>query len=253
LDTVASFLETEPRAIQGDLVANSDGPVEPSQIAAWSHQIDLLQTCLPSFEGRIYFEYSIPRMGKRIDVVLATRFAVCVLEFKVGSNQFDAHAHDQVWDYALDLKNFHETSHHCLVAPILIASEAQAASLAIATTPQNDNLLFPMHVGSAQLGEALAAIEQFSDGHDLDPATWEAGRYRPTPSIIEAALALYRGHSVEEISRSDASSMNLHETSDAISEVITLARENDKAAIQQVSECESAHKSCRVNCPDSDT
>ena len=66
-DTIQSFLETEPRAIQGDLAKNSEGAVEQTQIAAWAHQIDLLQSALSSYEGKIYFEYSIPRMGKRID------------------------------------------------------------------------------------------------------------------------------------------------------------------------------------------
>ena len=38
-------------------------------------------------------------------------------------------------------------------------------------------------------------------------------------------MALYNGHSVTEISRSDASAINLSETSDAISDIIRLSKD----------------------------
>ncbi len=60
---------------------------------------------------------------------------------------------------------------------------------------------------------------------------WENGRYCPTPTIIEAAMALYNGHSVSEISRSDASAINLSQTSDAISKIIRLSKENSQKSI----------------------
>ena len=65
-------------------------------------------------------------MGQRIDVVFLIGAVIFVLEFKVGEKEFTSYAKDQVWDYALDLKNFHETSHEHFIAPILIATEAKS-------------------------------------------------------------------------------------------------------------------------------
>ena len=35
------------------------------------------------------------------------------MEFKIGETEFTLAGTDQVWDYALDLKDFHEASHLC--------------------------------------------------------------------------------------------------------------------------------------------
>src|SRR5690606_33097313 len=74
-------------------------------------------------------------------------------------------------------------------------------------------------------------VLQFVDGNDINPLQWESGRYQPTPNIIEAAMALYNGHSVSEISRSDASAINLSQTSDAISEIIRISKENSHKSL----------------------
>ena len=230
-DTIAAFVATEPRSIQGDLSESAEGSLERTQMGAWIYQIHLLQSVLSGFQGKIYFEYSIPRMGRRIDVVLIIGAVIFVLEFKVGANSFGVYAADQVWDYALDLKNFHSTSHNATIAPVLIASEADAGSYIIATTSQNDKLLCPIQINAKQLKETISRILEFPNESPIDPITWEQGRYSPTPTIIEAALALYRGHSVEDISRSDAGAKNLHETMEAISDVIASARDKSHKAI----------------------
>ena len=230
-DSIEGFLKTEPRAIQGDLARHSEGSVEQAQIAAWAYQIKLLQKVLPLYSGKIYFEYSIPRMGKRIDVVLVISNIVLVMEFKVGATIYSGGALDQVCDYGLDLKNFHETSHHCGVLPVLLVSDADERTFTLSTTPHNDNLLAPVTINPAQLDLLIQHAISFSAAEVIDPDAWEKGRYCPTPTIIEAALALYRGHSVTEISRSDAGAKNLHETTEAISAVIERSRENSKKAI----------------------
>ncbi|MCX6832677.1 MAG: DUF2075 domain-containing protein, partial [candidate division Zixibacteria bacterium] len=181
--------------------------------------------------GSVYFEYSIPRMGKRIDVVVITGSTIFVLEFKVGENEFPSHAIDQVFDYALDLKNFHETSHEHFVAPVLIATKAKNVSTTISTTPHNDRMLFPIKCNGELLKQVITDVLCFAEGDEINPTQWETGRYQPTPTIIEAAMALYNGHSVSEISRSDASAINLSVTSDAVSEIIRLSREKSHKAI----------------------
>jgi hypothetical protein len=170
-------------------------------------------------------------MGKRIDVVLIIGTAIFVLEFKVGEKEFPAYAIDQVWDYALDLKNFHETSHEQFIAPILIATKAKSAIVSVSQTSQNDKLLTPIKCSVEILEQVIGTVLNFSNGIQINSEQWELGRYRPTPTIIEAAMALYNGHSVSEISRSDANAINLGETSDAISEIIHSSNENGHKSI----------------------
>jgi hypothetical protein len=55
-------------------------------------------------------EFDIPRLGSRIDAVVVAGATVLPIEFKIGEAHFDRCAHDQAWDYALDLKNFHAAS-----------------------------------------------------------------------------------------------------------------------------------------------
>ena len=81
------------------------------------------------------------------------------------------------------------------------------------------------------LGQVIIEVLKFSEGNTIDPIQWESGRYQPTPTIIEAAMALYNGHSVNEISRSDASAINLSMTSDTISKIIKISKEKSQKSI----------------------
>jgi hypothetical protein len=228
---IPSFLRSSSQEIFGALAQNSGFADEVSQKEAWLQQISILKEILKEYNGTIFFEYSIPRMGRRIDVVLIIKNVIFILEFKVGESEFLASALDQVFDYALDLKNFHETSHAHLIAPILIATKANGSLFTIATTPHNDNIIFPLRTNSSNLKELIDAILSFSSGDQIDSDIWSKGRYQPTPTIIEAAMALYSSHSVAEISRSDASAINLTETSNAVSQVIDHAKANNTKAI----------------------
>lgn len=230
-DSIAGFLAATTDTIIGKLARASEFPVEQSQRIAWEGQIEILRSIVEKYKGAIYFEYSIPRMGERIDVVLLVGPAIFVLEFKVGETEFTSYALDQVCDYALDLKNFHETSHDRFVAPILVATRAEACEILVGTTPQNDKLLFPIRCIPKTLSEAIDLVLQFSEGEDIEARAWETGRYCPTPNIIEAALALYRKHDVADISRSDAGAKNLHQTTESISGIIQEAKANRNKAI----------------------
>jgi hypothetical protein len=230
-DSIASFLSSSPDVILGILAKNNDFSLEQSQRDAWQSEINILHSVLSAHQGTIYFEYSIPRMGQRIDVVLLIGAVIFVLEFKVGENTFHSYAKDQVWDYALDLKNFHETSHDHFIAPILIATEAKNAQPVIATTPQNDKVLSPITSTVEQLGTVMENVLSFAEGDDIDQSQWVQGRYCPTPTIIEAAMALYNGHSVKEISRRDAEAINLSQTSEAIADIIRYSKANSCKSI----------------------
>src|SRR6185312_15348522 len=131
----ANFLDHSEEEIIGQLTNNSNRSVELEQRGAWRKQIALLKQWLRGRSGWICLEFNIPRMGLRSDAVLLVGGCVVVLEFKVGEESAAGHALTQVWQYALDTKNFHETSHAVPIIPILVPThyavrEPQAAPYA---------------------------------------------------------------------------------------------------------------------------
>ena len=229
--TIKDFLNTSPEIVLGKLAIRNTFALEQLQRDAWLEEISILRKALCNFQGMIYFEFSIPRMGQRIDTVLLIGSVIFVLEFKVGEKIFTTYAFDQVWDYALDLKNFHEASHEQFIVPILIATKAHISPYVISSTQQNDKLLFPIKCNSSMLSEVIESALNVCEGKEIDQLGWENGRYSPTPTIVEAAMALYNGHSVEEISRNDATAINLNKTTAAISDIIRQSREQSQKSI----------------------
>jgi len=227
-NTIEKFILTKPEEIIGEMAILSKFADEVSQKSAWREEIRILLKILPKYQGSIYFEYSIPRMGQRIDVLLLIKSVIFILEFKVGETEFPLHAIDQVWDYALDLKNFHETSHDVFIAPILISTEANISETFISFTTSEDKILTPVKCNKEIIGNVIDQVLLINeDEESIIKTVWENGRYSPTPTIIEAAMALYAGHSVSEISRSDASAINLSITSNAIATIIQKSK-NEK-------------------------
>jgi hypothetical protein len=231
-DTIENFNSTKSEEIIGQMTLKSKFADELTQKNAWREEIRILQSVLPKYKGGIYFEYSIPRMGQRIDVILLIKSIIFILEFKVGENEFPLHAIDQVWDYALDLKNFHETSHDKYIVPVLISTEARISNIFIDITSLNDKLISPIKCNKYLINNVIDSVLQlFDEEEDINKLEWENGRYSPTPTIIEAAMALYSGHSVSEISRNDASAINLSITSDAIAGIILKSRNENLKSI----------------------
>lgn len=229
------FVEQSADEILGELTRHAGGDLDLTQNNAWQEQIEVLKTLrLPNSEdlsAKIYFEYTIPRLGRRADVILIVGHVLFVLEFKAGEAHFNVSALDQVWDYALDLKNFHDTSHGICIAPVLVATNAKPQTIELQRTLHNDDLVRPIRANADDLQEVIARTMDFLKAPRIDIANWESGRYLPTPTIIEAARALYAGHSVESISRSDASAQNLTVTSKAVDQIIENARAAGKKAI----------------------
>jgi hypothetical protein len=183
----------------------------------------LLQICLAGLTGSLFLEFNIPRMGRRIDAVLLIGPVVFVLEFKVGESVFERGALDQVWDYALDLKNFHEASHSVSIVPVLIATGATlSAPLELRT--DEDKVYRPLPVPPASLREAIDLALGTVTGDVIDEQRWSRAPYHPTPTIVEAARALYTQHSVEAIARHDAGAQNLLVTSRRIEELVDQAK-----------------------------
>lgn len=230
---IADFVLAEPSSVLGRLTENSGFSIETTQRDAWRSQIAILQKELRPFSdnGFVFFEFVVPRLGKRIDVLALIGPVIFVIEFKVGESIFNRSAIDQVWDYALDLKNFHETSHQRVIAPILVATNSKHVPGLVSGSHHNDGVLQPINTSPDFLGDTIRTVLQFSAGEVIDALSWETGRYRPTPTIIEAASALYGNHSVAELSRSDAGAKNLTKTSFAIANLISEAKNAGKKAI----------------------
>ena len=229
--TIEDFLNTSPEEIIGKITLKNEFSLEQTQKDAWLAEIIILREVLSLYKGSIYFEYSIPRMGQRIDVVLLIGAVIFILEFKIGEKEYTPNAIDQVMDYALDLKNFHESSHEQFIAPILISTKAKNIVTSIDLTSQNDKILIPIKSNVASLGQVINEVVLLRAGNEIDRKQWEQGRYCPTPTIIEAAMVLYNNHSVEDISRSDASAINLSQTSDAVSAIIRSSKDNSRKSI----------------------
>ncbi len=227
------FCKESAQEILGALAERHGFALEIQQRLAWQEQIRLMRIYLTGIEtGRIFFEFSIPRMGKRADIVLLIGGVVFVVEFKVGSDSFDRDAVEQVHDYALDLKNFHRGSHHCAILPILIATRAPSQGVG-SIEWASDGVAQPICVSPPELNTLITLTLTLTqlNTEPIDSATWARSGYQPTPTIVEAAQALYRDHDVREISRSDAGAKNLGLTADCLAEIIGRSKQNSRKAI----------------------
>jgi len=227
------FSRASTDSVLGELAHHSGFAIELGQRDAWVQQVDILRDQLRTWEqsGQIFFEFVVPRMGRRIDVLVIIQNTIFVIEFKVGESHFTRAALDQVWDYALDLKNFHEPSHPACIAPILVATKAAPGYSAIATSQHNDGVFLPIKTDPHSLRSCMEQVLWLSDGPPIEPKVWIEGRYKPTPTIVEAASALYGHHSVTELSRNDAGAKNLTITSAAVDRIIQAARTQQRKTI----------------------
>jgi hypothetical protein len=224
--SIADFIQEDDLNILGTLAKNHGyQTLEKSQQNAWERQITILKSQLAELTGYIYFEFSIPRMGKRVDNIVILGDKIFLLEFKIGSEQYDKYAIDQVIDYALDLRNFHEGSHYANLIPILIAEKAPIFENNFQSVQNLDHAIL---LNAHNLHEFF---KPYDSNSLMDVAAWEQSSYKPTPTIIEAAQALYQNHDVEEITRSDAGAKNLSATANCISNIIEQAKQGNKKAI----------------------
>jgi hypothetical protein len=216
--------------VLGALAGRLNFPLEPAQREAWRYEIAHLAelgAALP--DAAIFLEFAIPRMGRRADAVVMAGGLIFVLEYKVGATGFARHAIEQVHGYALDLKSFHATSHDRRIVPILIATQAPPQPIALGFAP--DGVAAPLCLAAGDLLPTLRQMAAASGEAVSDADAWAAGGYRPTPTIIEAAQALFRGHAVADISRNEAGAENLSRTADAIGRIIADAHANHRRAL----------------------
>jgi len=173
-------------------------------------------------DGVLCFEFIIPRIGKRADNVLLIGDQVIVIEFKIGSDAYDHAAKNQVVDYALDLRNFHQGSHAAIITPILVSTRAP---LRVNDHAEPYDGVFPVFLANSQsIADIISQSTARAGQPRLPHRAWLESGYRPTPTIVEAAQALYHGHRVSDITHSEAGADNLSSTTQAISRIIDHAR-----------------------------
>jgi hypothetical protein len=188
------------------------------QSNTWQQEISILKKQLQDkADGRVIFEYTIPRMGKRVDAVVLYKNIVFILEFKCGDNEYRSSTYDQIYDYALDLRNFHKESHDKLIASIMVSTQAKEVPFII---HKNNRIIEPIYCNATNISAAIDLVALENTEPHFDYIAWENSEYLPTPTIIEAAQALYRGHNVRDITRSDANAENLTATTTEINRII---------------------------------
>ena len=230
--SIRDFINASTATIQGQILLSDELRATSEQRAAWEAEIEILkrQLALLGQDGSIIFEYTVPRIGSRIDVTCIIRGIIFVLEFKLNATSYLMDDEEQVVDYALDLKYFHEESEHRYIAPILVATEAPEHGTAI--TIFDDKILDTILANQHNLAEKMdAVLRRVQEDNPISAGAWINSRYRPTPTIIEAAQALYQNHDVKEISRNEAGADNLEATNAAINYVIEDCKTNHKKAI----------------------
>lgn len=227
---VSKFISTKHESILGELSTKSAFSIDTAQRDAWVGEIDILKRALRGVSGWLLLEFIVPRIGSRIDAVLLVGPLILVIEFKVGEKNLKRDDLNQVWDYALDLKNFHKGSHRCPIVPILVATNSTDTDFELGL-PHEDNVFSPRRCNSENLRSFIYMAVKEIPGVAIDPHTWVAAPYFPTPTIIEAAQALYSQHSVEAISRHDAGARNLKITSQKIDSLVERAQKDRRKII----------------------
>ena len=228
------FNNADNNSLLGILCDNYHGEALTTTREAWKGEISIMKEVLSEFTGKdgiIVFEYDIPRLGKRIDVVLLLEGIIFCVEFKVGESRILEADVDQVLDYALDLKNFHKFSQDHLIVPILVATNYRDTSTDIRMSVYDDRVVNPLVTGKAGVAKLIAEVlKRFPNEPPVNP-NWIISPYAPTPTIIEAAKTLYENHSVENITRHEADKVSTDRTIAYILDVIQSSKANQKKSI----------------------
>ncbi len=235
-NTISDFLNQESEEIVGKLTLASPHKVDNETKGSWLDEISVMKSILPKYSGKgsVFFEYSIPRMGRRVDIILLIDGLVFVLEFKTGSEQTNhREAIIQAWDYALDLKNFQEGSIDRLLFPIAVFKRLPVTKRQEELIPYEDGVYYPQLTDYARLSDRISSVltafcpptQSFLFNTD---ESWANSGYSPTPTIIEAATALYSEHTVKDITRHDG---DIEKTIRRISAIIDDCEQTKKKAI----------------------
>lgn len=196
---------------------------EIQQVQAWERQLQVLQEALVCLGGctsdwSILLEYPLLRLGRRLDAIILARGRIVVIEFKIGARGYHASDMAQVEDYALCLRDFHIASTDREIVPILCVEMAPAH-------PSQKLIEFIEGVSSVQctnassLSDTLFATVYNSQASQIHWRDFDTAAYNPTPTIVDAAKAIYAGHAVRDIGRADASAEAIEITASRLEDI----------------------------------
>lgn len=231
-DKIEAFCTKEPATILGELAGKAAHNINRKTTNSWNEEIEVVKNAVAGYAGRgsVFFEYNIPRMGKRVDVILTIDNVVLVLEFKTFEQKSSYEAIIQVWDYALDLKNFHEGSLNRPIIPILVASNEKNKNLQLTLESYEDNVYRPLVCNDTKLNECINNIINtvHCANDNFNDIQWANSGYEPTPTIIEAAVALYEHHTVADITKHGG---DIDKASEQLQKIINKCRKKNRKAV----------------------
>ena len=231
-----NFLNQDRLSILGKLHCNYHGNIITTTDESWLAEIDILKQVLVPWkneDAQVIFEYEIPRLGKRIDVVLILRGLIFCIEFKVGKeDDFQADI-EQVMDYALDLKNFHLFSHDRTIVPLLVPTKHKSYTTVFQPSVYDDNIYNPIISGQNHLRDIISLVLDHASPkpNSQNLKDWVISPYSPTPTIIEAARTLYENHSVEDITRHESDKVSTDKTISTLLQIIDESKRLNKKSI----------------------
>lgn len=237
---ISDFLQSSSDEIRGVIDEAYHGNAITTTRESWRDEIEILKKTLTPWandDAYIVFEYSIPRLGKRIDVVLLIRGVVFCIEFKTGDKADDAPRRhvDQVLDYALDLKYFHLYSANRPIAPILVPVRYNGVvTPGIPSVYEDDNILRPIIIPKEYLEKKIKeVVKHMQCEYDSQQwgENWIISPYSPTPTIVEAARTLYSTHSVFDITRHGADNASTDATIQYILKIIEQSKNKRQKSI----------------------
>lgn len=233
--SIRQFLEESQDSIVGKLNSVFEFDREINQGEAWIEEIAMLKEVLAGNrdwgDGSILFEYTIPRLCGRIDAVVLLGQKVFAIEFKVGEKSYPAEAKKQVLHYCLDLKYFHRGTKTIEIVPVLVCTNAKAAEIDTGMFWEGIHRITCVRNAEELRGLFENTVSLSSGQIALD--SWVNSKYEPTPTIIEAAIALYEHHDVRDITKTsdDENATNLTTTTTTLRQIIAQAREKREKAI----------------------
>lgn len=237
-NSAASFIAEDHKSIFSALVTQDEGfsRVWRSAIEVWNEEVPWLQSTISAattMDGGvrhwgILLEFPIPRRQKRIDVVLLAKDVIIVLELKTTID--GSSALTQAEDYALDLASFHAMSSAATIIPVVVAGGTRA----MPPEEVSDSLVLrPGRCGREQLASYIVelCLKHSSSGLQIDWRQWNNAAYRPVPTMIDAARAIFSGMEVREIAHAQSDPHNLTTTVDCLVSIVQAAIKNNEKAI----------------------
>jgi hypothetical protein len=217
----------------------------PEQARAWRGQIALLHRAFGGLAGAqdwgLLLEYPLRRLGRRLDAVILAPAVIIVVEFKMGADVHGQNYIEQAQDYALCIRDFHRAARGRVIVPIVCVEHAPRKTWCVPAII--DSVAEVILANGTDLKEALQLAAGISDGGTL--LSWrefDIAGYNPTPTIVEAARAVYAGHSVAEIGRTDAEGEALQRTAERLQYWAVEARERKEHIVCLVSGTPGAGK-----------